>query len=317
MSADDDRSGQDRRSGEGDGEGDGPSPSMVELFEAERSRLFGVAYRLLGSVADSEDVLQDAYLRWADQAGRSIDNPAAFLTTVVSRLALDRLRSARAARERYVGPWLPEPVAVAPGPDDDAVLAESLTLGFLAVLETLGPVERAVFVLHDVFAVPFAEIAPIVDRTETNCRQIARRARERVRGGGPASIPVGTTDAGSAMVEAFLGAVLSGEVEQLERLLAADVVHISDGGADHHAARVPIVGRAKVARLLVNLAKRIPAGAEVRELTLNGDPSVLVVVDGRPVVAVTLHVVDGLVANIWAMINPDKLAHLVGRSASM
>ncbi|MEL7206686.1 MAG: RNA polymerase sigma factor SigJ [Actinomycetota bacterium] len=283
--------------------------SMVATFEAERSRLFDVAYRLLGSVADSEDVVQEAYLRWADQAGRPIDNPAAFLTTVVSRLALDRLRSARHRREQYVGPWLPEPVATT-GPDDDVVLAESLTIGFLAVLERLGPVERAVFVLHDVFALPFAEVAGIVDRSEANCRQIARRARERVRAEGPGARPRPAPSGHQGLIDAFLDAVVSGDVARLEQLLAEDVVHVSDGGADHHAARRPVVGRDRVARLFVNLAKRTPERAGVELLHLNGEPSVMVTVEGRPFVTITLGVTDGLITNIWAVINPDKIAHL-------
>lgn len=283
---------------------------MVETFEAERRRLFDVAYRLLGSVADCEDVLQEAYLRWADQAGRSIDNPPAFLTTVVSRLALDRLRSARSRREQYVGPWLPEPVAVSAGPDDDVVLAESLTFGFLAVLERLGPVERAVFVLHDVFAVPFAEIAGIVERSEPNCRQIARRARERVRAEGPGRRSRPTPSEQAGLIDAFLAAVVSGDVDRLEQLLAEDVVHVSDGGADHHAARRPVVGRHRVARLFVNLAKRAPQGAAVEMLTLNGEPSIMVTVEGRPFVTVTLRFAGGLVTDIWAVVNPDKIAHL-------
>ncbi|MEM9132644.1 MAG: sigma-70 family RNA polymerase sigma factor [Actinomycetota bacterium] len=309
--------------------------SMVETFEAERDRLFGVAYRLLGSVSDTEDVLQEAYLRWADQAGRTIDNPAAFLTTVVSRLALDRLRSARHRREQYVGPWLPEPVEAAPGPDDDVVLAESLTLGFLAVMERLGPVERAVFVLHDVFAVPYAEIAAVVDRSESTCRQIARRARSRVQAEGPAAgargrVVTGVGEVGGlglgagaaagttagvgaeqeALLSAFLAAVLGGDVVGLERLLAADVVHLSDGGADHHAARRPVVGRDRVARFFVNLAKRSPEDAVPELVMLNGDPSILVTVDGAPRLTLTMAVEDGLITRVWAMVNPDKITHL-------
>ncbi len=300
--------------------------SMVATFEAERDRLFGVAYRLLGSVSDSEDVLQEAYLRWADQAGRPIDNPAAFLTTVVSRLALDRLRSARHRREHYVGPWLPEPVESVPGPDDDVVLAESLTLGFLAVMERLGPVERAVFVLHDVFALPYAEIAPIVDRSEAACRQIARRARARVQEDGPAAgvrdrgrttptAPEAGGGAGSGaeserLLQAFMAAVIGGDLEGLERLLSADVVHLSDGGAEHHAARRPVIGRQRVARLFVNLAKRGPETAVPELVTLNGDPSVLITVEGVPMLTLTMAIEDGLITRVWAMVNPEKISHL-------
>lgn len=282
--------------------------TALEQFEAERQRLFGVAYRLLGSVADSEDILQEAYLRWMDQAHVEVRNPAAFLTTVVSRLALDRLRSAQHRREQYVGPWLPEPLVTEAGPDDAAVLAESLTLGFLTVLERLGPVERAVFVLHDVFAMSFAEIASVVDRTEANCRQIAHRARERVHAERIRFEP--SEQESTDLVDAFLGAVVGGDVASLEALLAADVVHVSDGGADQHAARRPILGRDRVARFLVNLAKRAPEGVGIERVTLNGDPGFIVIIDDEPYAAFALRINDGLVSNIWGIVNPDKIAHL-------
>lgn len=280
----------------------------LERFEAERSRLFGMAYRLLGSAADAEDIVQEAYLRWMDQAHREVRNPAAYLTTVVSRLAIDRLRSAQRQREQYVGPWLPEPIVAEVGPDDVAVLAESLTLGFLAVLERLGPVERAVFVLHDVFAIPFAEIATVVDRTEGNCRQIARRARERIHAEQVRFRPTSTESAD--LVEAFLAAIVGGDVATLERLLAADVVHVSDGGADRHAARKPVVGRERVARFLTNIASRVPTGATIERLTLNLDPGVLVLLDGEPLAAFALQVDNGLISHIWGIVNPDKIAYL-------
>ena len=315
----------------------------LAVFEAERDRLFGIAYRMLGSVADAEDVVQEAYLRWADRVsepagvsdpgpesagpefagpesspgpagggrdGRSngIDNPAAYLTTVVSRLAVDRLRSAQVRREQYVGPWLPEPVTIEPGPDDEVILAESLTVGFLALLERLGPVERAVFLLHDVFSVPFDEVATAVGRTTDNCRQIARRARQRIEAERVRYAP--EPEDQTALVEAFLAAVVSGEIEALERLLAADVVHVSDGGAKAHAARRPIIGRERVARFLLNLGRRLPATAEVQRVTINGEPAIVVVVDGVRVVAMVFRIVEAQIIGLWAIVNPDKLAAL-------
>lgn len=282
--------------------------SLLEQFEAERSGLFGVAYRLLGSVADAEDVVQEAYLRWVDDAGRDVRNPAAYLTTVVSRLAIDRLRSAQRQREEYVGPWLPEPILAEPGPDDAAVLAESLTIGFLTVLERLGPVERAVFVLHDVFATPFAEIAAIVDRSEANCRQIAHRARERVHAERVRYQP--SASESTDLLEAFLSAVVEGDIERLEKMLAADVVHVSDGGADRHAARKPVVGKDRVARFFVNLAKRMPDGASVEMVTINAEPGIVVNIDGEPNAVFAVTIVDGLITNIWGVVNPDKITHL-------
>ncbi|MEM7342196.1 MAG: RNA polymerase sigma-70 factor [Actinomycetota bacterium] len=286
----------------------GGGAGAVAVFEAERGRLVGVAYRMLGSIADAEDVVQDAYLRWVDAPRGDVHNPPAYLTQVVSRLALDRLRSARHRREQYVGPWLPEPIETAPGPDEDVVLAESLTVGFLAVLERLGPVERAVFLLHDVFALPFAEVAAVVDRNEAACRQIARRARERV---GEDRMRFEQSNAEQErLLDAFLDAAVAGDVDGLERLLAEDVVHVSDGGAEHRAARQPVVGRHRVARLIINLAAREPSGIMLRRTTLNHEPAILIDVEGRPRLALGLRVVGTQIVGVWAVVNPDKLDHL-------
>lgn len=286
--------------------------SLVDAFEAERPRLFGLVYRMLGSVADTEDVLQDAYLRWeaarAEGSGTTIDNPAAYLTTITSRLAIDHLRSAQVRREHYVGPWLPEPVAAEPGPDDDAIVAESLTVGFLAVLERLGPVERAVFLLHDVFDLPFAEVARVVDRTEATCRQIARRARSRVRADQVRHVP--TAPDQDRLVDAFLAALIEGDLANLTGLLAEDVVHLSDGGANRHAARRPIVGRDRVARFLINLARRVPPAATVERMAINGEPGVVVFDGDQPQVAMVARVSGPEIVGVWIMVNPDKLGAL-------
>lgn len=293
--------------------------SAVETFEQERSRLEGLAYRMLGSVADAEDVVQDAYLRWVGghpdhPTHREVDNPGAFLSTIVTRLAIDRLRSARHQREQYVGPWLPEPLVPGRGPepeigpDDEVVLAESLTLGFLAVLERLGPVERAVFLLHDVFALPFAQVAEVVERSEQNCRQIARRSRTRINAERVRFVPQPAES--EPLVDAFFAALVEGDVVGLEKLLSADVVHVSDGGADRHAARKPITGRARVARFLANIAGRAPAGTLVQRTTVNGEPGLLVTVDGEPFVVLTIRVVGEEIVGVWAVVNPTKLAHL-------
>ena len=286
--------------------GTDPSPADA-AFEAERSRLVGLAYRITGSRATAEDLVQEAWLRWhaADQA--TIDHPAAWLTTVVSRLALDHLRSARHQREAYVGPWLPEVVAADPGPDEQAELAESLTVGFLAVLERLGPTERVVFLLADVFRVPFEEIAEVVDRSPAACRQVASRARARVAAERPRFAP---TDAQAwEVTAAFLAAAQVGDLDSLVALLAEDAVALSDGGARRHAARRPIVAE-RIPRFVANLAKRLPDDAEVEPRALNGQPGIVVRQDGRAVQALAFAVADGRVEGIYTVLNPDKLRAL-------
>ncbi|MEM8925702.1 MAG: RNA polymerase sigma factor SigJ [Actinomycetota bacterium] len=284
-----------------------PEPALA-VFDAERDRLVTLAYRMTGSMADAEDVVQDAYLRWVDQPRAGVANPAAYLTTVVSRLAIDRLRSASRRREQYVGPWLPEPIERSAGPDDDVLMAESLTVGFLAVLERLGPVERAVFLLHDVFAMPFAQVSDVVDRSETTCRQIAHRARTRVAADRMRYEPSGAER--ERLLEAFLTAALDGDLATLASLLADDVVWVSDGGPDRRAARHPIVGPDRVARLVINLTARAPEGVVVRTTELNGEPAAVVSVEGAPFLALAARIVGAEIVGMWAVVNPDKLHHL-------
>lgn len=286
-------------------------------FEVERPRLVGLAYRILGSRIDAEDIVQDAWLRYERADPATVDEPAAWLTTVVSRLALDQLRSARHRREAYVGPWLPEFVRAgdgagsAPDPQLAAELAESLTLGFLRVLEALGPVERVVFLLADVFDVPHAQIATIVERSPDATRQIASRARRRVRDARPAgtgSHP--PDDADVAVVHQMVAALATGEVDQVLRLLADDAVLISDGGASVKAARRPVVGADRVARFLTNLANRGIKLLDAEVTTLNGGTGVVLSWFGVTFCALAFEVDDGLVRQIDIMRNPDKLPSL-------
>lgn len=281
-------------------------------FEAQRSRLEGLAYRITGSRATAEDVVQDAWLRWnrADRAG--IDRPAAWLTTVTSRLALDHLKSAQHTRETYVGPWLPEVAVAEPGPAEQAELAESVTIGFLTVLERLGPSERVVFLLADVFATPFDEIAAVVDKSPEACRQIASRARARVREGRPRFAP--TDEAAWEVALAFLTAAQVGDLDALVSLLADDALAVSDGGADHHAARRPVVA-SRIPRFVVNLTARLPDGAEVVAVPINGEPGLVVYEDGSPIMAVAISVAGGQVQRMWSILNPDKLRSLARRPA--
>ncbi len=278
-------------------------------FDVERRRLTSLAYRMTGTPDDADDVVQEVWIRWQRADRSSIDNEAAWLTTVTTRVAIDRLTSAQVRREQYVGPWLPEPLADPIGdPAETVASAESLTLGFLRVMETLEPAERAVFLLHDVFAVPFAEVAVAVGRNEAATRQMARRARERVRDGRPRLTPPPAEV--RELSDAFLAAILEGDVDRLTTMLTDDVVHISDGGPDHHAARRPVRGSAKVARLFVNLARRewLPTD-EFHWVEVNGQPGAYVVRGGEPYLLTVLGWRDGKVAEAIAIVNPDKLRH--------
>jgi RNA polymerase sigma-70 factor (ECF subfamily) len=279
-----------------------------DAFEAERGRLVGLAYRMLGSMADAEDVVQDAWLRWRRTDPASIERSAAWLTTVVSRLALDRLRSAQHQREVYVGPWLPEPVLGPSDPADPAEIAESLTLGFLVMLERLAPLERVVFLLADVFREPFGSIAPAVGRSEAACRQIASRARHRVRQERRRFDP--DPGAEDQVAAAFAKAAATGDVDGLLGMLAPDVVLLSDGGADHRAARRPVVGSARVARFLVNVARRLPPGAVVEFARVNGTPGFVATVDGQPELVLALELDGRLITRVLSVSNPDKLVHV-------
>jgi RNA polymerase sigma-70 factor (ECF subfamily) len=280
----------------------------LEQFERERARLLGLAYRLLGSIADAEDVVQEAWLRWERADHDAIERPAAWLTTVTSRLGLDRLRARRRERVDYVGPWLPEPI-VAPADADDPAraveLADSLTTAFLLVLEELEPVERLVLLLADVYELPFAQVADISGKSEAACRQIAVRARRTLRAAEPLTAPAGE-DAARVAAE-FAVAALSGDVTRLLSLFDPDVVLVSDGGATRHAARRPVVGAARVGRFLVNVAARLPADATFEAVVAGGRPAFLVRVEGRVDVLQWITVRDGRIARIDVLVNPVKL----------
>lgn len=281
---------------------------MAVTFEAERTRLFGLAYRMLGSVADADDVVQDAWLRFhgAVEGGAELDRPAAWLTTVATRLSIDRLRSAQRRRETYVGPWLPEPMLTDRDPAHEVELDDTVRLAFMHALERLAPAERAVFLLHEVFGTPFAEIAETVGRSETACRQMASRARQRVRSERP-RVEVEERRQ-RELLDAFLGAVMGGGVEDLELLLTEDVVLASDGGAMQHAARRLVTGRHRTARLVYNLAHRMPDGTELDVVEVNGAIGMAMMLEG---VLVTLHVFEfegELVRRIHTVISSEKLA---------
>jgi len=279
----------------------------AELFERERPRLVGLAYRMLGTVADAEDVVQDAWLRWRGTDTSVIERPGAWLTTVTARIALDHLRTAERRRENYVGPWLPEPVMTGPGPAEAAELAESLRFGFLTLLDRLEPIDRVVLLMADVFAIPFADIAPAVGKSEAACRQIARRARLRVRRPEP---PV-RIDSDRDVVDALVAAIVAGDVDGVLAHLTPDAVCTSDGGAERRAARRPVVGATRVTRLLVNLAKRAGGGTTAAPAVLNGNAGLVLSLDGEVDLALVFEVVGARVSSIWITRNPHKLGHLV------
>jgi RNA polymerase sigma-70 factor (ECF subfamily) len=282
----------------------GPDP--VELFEHERPRLVGLAYRLLGSVTDAEDVVQDAWLRWERADHAAIERPAAWLTTVVGRIGLDRLRARQRDRAEYVGPWLPEPLVRAPDPAELAELSDSLTTAFLLLLERLSPVERLVLLLADVFEEPFSSVAEVVGKSEAATRQLAVRARRKLTDGREASPPACATAEQRDVAGRFLAAVMHGDREAVVSLMHPDVVLLSDGGLKRHAARRPIVGAHRVERFVVNTAQRLREFTP-HAATINGAPGVVMRAGPHPVLALAVEVTDGLVQRITVVVNPDKL----------
>ncbi|MBT9444864.1 MAG: RNA polymerase sigma factor SigJ [Hyphomonadaceae bacterium] len=273
-----------------------------------RSRLMGLAYRMLSSRAEAEDVLQDAYLRFS--GAKHVDNAEAFLVTTVTRLCLDRLKSARARREIYVGPWLPEPVfdAGALSPHAATELADDLSFALLLTLERLTPVERAAFLLHDVFGAPFADVAHTLERSEEACRQIASRARRAVREGHPRR----DTDpaARTRLLAAFADAIASGDVARLTALLRADAVAITDGGGVKRAALNPIRGADRVARFFIGLMRKFGGGFRVEPRTINGALGLVLFLDDMIDQTLSIESDGERIIAIYAVRNPEKLARL-------
>jgi RNA polymerase sigma-70 factor (ECF subfamily) len=288
----------------------------VSAFEAHRPRLFAVAYRMLGSASEAEDVVQDAWLRYAAGDRTDLRSPEAFLTTIVTRLCLDRLKSARAAREEYIGPWLPEPIATdaRQQPEESASLAESLTLAFLVLLETLSPEERAVFLLREVFEYSHAEIAQMLNSTEANCRQLFHRARGRVAERRP-HVHAKRPDT-RELVQRFVTAFRAGDTGALTSILAEDVGFWGDGGGKVVAARHPLFGREAVVNLLAGIRRTAPsAGISLDRVSLdvidvNNEPAVLIRVDGRIDSVYACEVAGARITAIRVVRNPDKLAYI-------
>jgi RNA polymerase sigma-70 factor (TIGR02957 family) len=284
------------------------TPERLQRFEANRRRLFGVAYRMLGEASEAEDVVQDAYLRWARHD--TAVSPEAWLTKVVTNLCLDRLTSARVRRESYPGPWLPEPIIVdgdALGPLETVEQRESLSIGLLVLLERLTPPERAVFVLREAFGHSHREIAEILEVNEPHVRQLYRRAQHHVA----AARPRFTAEPGQhrKLLDRFLEATLSGDVPALEGMLADDVVAWADGGGKATAARRPVAGRAEVLRHLLALTRFAPRIRMTPEM-VNGEPALVMYLDGRLAGVTVVEFEGDRVAAIRTIANPDKLAFL-------
>jgi RNA polymerase sigma-70 factor, ECF subfamily len=284
-------------------------PHENDPLAPHRRRLTGLAYRMLGSRSDAEDVVQDAYLRFA--GARDVRNPEAFLVTIVTRLCLDRLKSAKAQREVYVGPWLPEPVFDADGLSADAAteLADDLSFALMLALDRLSPLERAAFLLHDVFDRPFSEVADMLERSEEACRQLAARARRAIRDGRPP--PPAPPDNHARLLTAFCAAAASGDISALAAMLREDAIAISDGGGRKAAALNPIRGAQKIIRFLIGIAGK-NAGGDIRmvPMTINGAAGALLYMDGEIDHTLSMAIDGDRIAAIYIVRNPDKLRHV-------
>jgi RNA polymerase sigma-70 factor (TIGR02957 family) len=298
--------------------------NSARVFDEHRDLLISVAYRVLGSVTDAEDAVQEAWLRWSKVDPAEISNPRAFLVRVTTRLAIDRLRRAKARRESYVGPWLPEPILTGSDVAEDVALAESVSMAMLVVLETLSPLERAVFVLREAFGMPYAEIADVLGRKEEAVRQLGRRARDHVQERSPRFDADQTEQ--RRVTERFLEATSTGNLEALMAVLSPGVTLVADGGGRALAPRRPVRGAEKVARFLLTVtteeqitrflrsigSEPVAADLRTRLARVNGGPGIVVASGDKPISALVLDVADGVVQTIHPVANPEKLAGVRG-----
>jgi RNA polymerase sigma-70 factor (ECF subfamily) len=288
-----------------------PDKGHVNAFYEHRTLLFSIAYRMLGTVADAEDMLQETFLRWQRATDAEIESPRAFLATIVTRLCINQLQSARAKREEYFGQWLPEPLMTAQAAESRAIsgVDDSLSTAFLVLLERLTPLERAVFLLREVFDYEYAEIAGMLGQSQTNCRQILRRAKQHVKEERP------RFDASPGerekLLQQFLEATSQGEMQGLLALLSKDVVLYTDGGGKATAVPNPIYGADRVARFFFSTPGRLVSASIVKRIAqINGQPGIVTYLQGRPFGVLTLDVEDGRIRKIFIVRNPDKLQRL-------
>jgi RNA polymerase sigma-70 factor (ECF subfamily) len=289
--------------------------TQIDIFQQLRPRLFGIAYRMLGLRADAEDIVQEAWLRW-QQGGADAHIPEAWLVTVVTRLSIDRLRGAIAERERYVGPWLPEPLLddTVDSPESVLEAAGDISTAFLLMLERLGPEERAVFLLHQVFEFGYDEVAAMVGKSEAACRKILQRARERVRAERP-RFEIGR-EQHLALLGRFIEAARSGVPAQVQALLTADATYMGDGGGKAKTTVRKVEGADRVARLVVGIERKWTGGGHHEVIMVNGAPGLLTWRDGVPDSVTSIAVAGGRIAAIYSVRNPDKLSYLPSLRAS-
>jgi len=280
------------------------------IFDDYRSLLFSIAYRMLGSVMEAEDIVQEAFLRWQRADPEQIDSPKAYLSAVVTRLCIDQLRSARERREMYIGPWLPEPLVTAPeeNPASAISLGESLSMAFLVLLEKLSPEERAVFLMREVFDTPYTEIARMLVKTEAACRQLFARARQHITEGRPRYET--SREEQEQVTARFLQACMTGDLDGLMSALAPDVISLSDSGGKVSAARRAVHGADNVARFILGLLKKAPPSTEYRYLEINGQPAIVTYIDRQPFNVTILQIGDGHIQAIHNIVNPEKLQRI-------
>jgi len=285
-------------------------PDGLEIFSELRPLLFSIAYRMLGVVMDAEDMVQETFLRWQRSDQKNVQSPKTWLSTVITRLCINHLKSARVQREQYVGPWLPEPlVSHAGSAAENPLLGESLSLAFLVLLETLSPTERAVFLLREVFDYEFGEVARMVQKSEANCRQLLTRARKHIAARRPRfeTAPEQT----QKVVEEFEHTVLSGDVQSLMQILAKDAVLISDGGGKARAVLRPIGGAEPISRLIIGAAAKFGSPTQVlRHLPVNGLPGTIAWENDRVIRVIVFGIQEGKIQSVFIITNPDKLRHL-------
>ena len=286
-------------------------PDRLDTFAQHRRLLFAMAYRMLGSAEDAEDIVQETFIRWQQAADLEIEFPRAFLVTILTRLAINYLQSARVRREEYFGQWLPEPLVTAPCQNPSIALEvdESLSLAFLFLLERLTPVERAALLLRDVFDYEYSEIATILEQTQANCRQILRRARQHIKD--PRIRFDASREQRDELLRRFSEASSQGDLEALVALLSSDAIFYSDGGGKAPALPKPIHGPANIARgMLDGMRRLVPKNLARRFVDINGHPGIVAFLDGRPFSVVTLDAADGLISDIYVVTNPEKLRRI-------